>query len=395
MAAATIVQRLATARPYHSTMLDQPQPVPVRTIVVTIALVLATLVGIYLFITLARIEGLLLVAAFFAVVLSPPVDWLQRRLHLRRALATLLVFLTLFGLVIGMLYLFIRPLINEVQQFSNDFPTYVRDARAGKGPVGRLVKRYKLDDYVKRNQANIQKAVSKVGTGAISVVRSVAVAVALLLTVMVLAFMMILYGPDMLSSAAGMLSPPNRTRYRAVGADCAKAVTGYVFGNLLISVIAATVTFCSLLGFGVPFSGVLALWVGFADLIPLVGATLGAVPTVLIAFLHSTTAGIGMIVVFVIYQQFENHVLQPVIMARTVQLNQLFVLVSALVGVELFGLVGALLAIPAAGVIQVIVRDIYNNRKGALKEEPTVGTDEIPVSVLEPEAVTPSAPSVG
>jgi predicted PurR-regulated permease PerM len=376
-------------------MLDQPQPVPVRTIVVTIALVLTTVVGIYMFLTLARIEGLLLVAAFFAVVLSPPVDWLQRRLHLRRALAALAVFLTLFGLVVGMLYLFIRPLIDEVQRFSSDFPTYVRDARAGKGPVGGLVKRYKLDNYVKRNQANIQKAVSKVGTGAISVARSVAVAVALLLTVMVLAFMMILYGPDMLSSAVGMLSPPNRARYRAVGADCAKAVTGYVFGNLLISVIAAAVTFTSLLAFGVPFTGVLALWVGFADLIPLVGATVGAVPTVLIAFLHSTTAGIGMIVVFVVYQQFENHVLQPAIMARTVQLNQLFVLVSALVGVELFGLVGALLAIPAAGVIQVIVRDIYDHRKGAMKDEPTVGTDERPVSELAPEVIAPGAPGVG
>jgi predicted PurR-regulated permease PerM len=376
-------------------MLDQPQPVPVRTIVVTIALVLATVVGIYLFLTLARIEGLLLVAAFFAVVLSPPVDWLHHRLHLRRAFATLVVFLTLVGLVVGMLYLFIRPLIDEVQQFSSDLPTYVRDARAGKGPVGGLVKRYKLDDYVKRNQAKIQQAVSRVGTGAISVVRSVAVAVALLLTVMVLAFMMILYGPDMLSSAAGMLSPPNRARIRAVGADCSKAITGYVFGNLLISVIAATVTFFSLLGFGVPFTGVLALWVGFADLIPLVGATLGAIPTVAIAFLHSTTAGIGMIVVFVVYQQFENHVLQPVIMARTVQLNQLFVLVSALIGVELFGLVGALLAIPAAGVVHVIIRDVYSHRKGELKDEPTVGADELPVSELERETVTPSAPSVG
>ena len=82
-------------------------------------------------------------------------------------------------------------------------------------------------------------------------------------------------------------------------------------------------------------------------------------------------------------------------MARTVQLNPLFVLVSVLIGVELFGLLGALLAIPAAGVIQVIGRDVYDHRKGELKDEPTVGADELPVSELEPETVTPSAPSVG
>src|SRR5207302_2178909 len=127
--------------------------------------------------------------------------------------------------------------------------------------------------------------------------------------------------------------------------DCARAITGYVFGNLLISVIAGVVTFVGLFAFGVPFRGELCLWVGFADLIPLVGATLGAVPTVAIAFLHSTTAGIGMIIVFVVYQQFENHVLQVVIMAKTVRINQLVVLVSVLVGVELAGFLGAPLAI--------------------------------------------------
>jgi predicted PurR-regulated permease PerM len=367
-------------------VLEQPNPVPVRTIAVTIGMVVATLVALYLVTTLVRIEALLLVAAFFAAALTPPVNWIQRRLHFRRVLSTLMVYLLLFAAVVGMLYLFIRPLVDEVTQFSDDFPTYVSDARAGRGEIGRLVKRYKLDQWVDKNKAKIQQGVTRVGTGAISVVKSVAVVVALLLTVMVLSFMMILYGPDMLEGATGMLSPPNRDRVRAVGRDCAQAVTGYVFGNLAISFIAGGVAYFSLLGLGVPFAGVLGLWVGFADLIPLVGATLGAIPTVGVAFLHSITAGIVMAIVFIVYQQFENHVLQPVIMAKTVQLNQLFVLVAALTGVELFGLVGALLAIPAAGVIQVIVRDVYDHRKGAIKDEPTIGTDEIPVSELEPEA---------
>jgi hypothetical protein len=131
---------------------------------------------------------------------------------------------------------------------------------------------------------------------------------------------------------------------------------------------------------------VLALWTAFADLIPLVGATLGAIPTIGVAFLHSVPAGIGMLVFYTIYQQFENHVLQPQIMAKTVQINQLFVLVSVLVGVELGGFVGAILAIPLAGVVAVIVRDLWDNRRGKFKDEPTIGEDAVPVSeVLEEE----------
>jgi predicted PurR-regulated permease PerM len=173
---------------------------------------------------------------------------------------------------------------------------------------------------------------------------------------------------------------------RRVAADCAKAITGYMAGNLLISLIAGAVTFVSLWAFGVPFKAVLALWVFFADLIPLVGATLGAIPTIGVAFIHSTTAGIGMIIVYVVYQQFENHVLQVTIMARTVKINPLMVLVSVLIGVELFGLLGALLAIPVAGIIQVIGRDVYDEHLGHFKPEPTVGADETPISA----ATTPT-----
>jgi predicted PurR-regulated permease PerM len=112
-----------------------------------------------------------------------------------------------------------------------------------------------------------------------------------------------------------------------------------------------------------------------------------------VAFLHSTTAGIGMIIVYVVYQQFENHVLQVSIMARTVKINPLMVLVSVLIGVELFGLLGALLAIPVAGIIQVIGRDIYDERRGRLKPEPTIGADEVPMDGVPVAA--PAEPALG
>ncbi len=358
----------------------EPRPVPVKTIMATIGLVLATLVGLYVIVLLARVEAWLVVAAFVAVVLNQPVEYLRRAFHLPRGLSVTVVYLVGILLVAGMLYAFIRPLVDQVRQFANGgFQTYVADARAGKGPIGRLVKDYDLDKKLDENKQAIEDWATSSGSGALDVARGVANGLLALVTILVLSILMILYGPDLLSSGVGLLSPPRRERLTAVATDCARAVTGYVMGNLLISVIAALVTFVALWILGVPFKGVLALWVAFADLIPLVGATLGAIPTIGVAFLHSTTAGIVMLIVYVVYQQFENHVLQVVIMSKTVQINQLFVLVSVLIGVELFGFLGALLAIPAAGVIQVVVRDSWDHRRGRLKPGPTIGTDEIPL----------------
>ena len=361
-------------------MTDTRQPVPVRTMLVAIALVVATYLTLRAIVLLAHIETLLVVAAFFAIVLTPAVDLVRRKLHVSRGLSTAIVFISGIALVGAMLYAFISPLVDEGQEFADNFPTYVSDAREGRGPAGDLVKRYNLDERLRDAQASIEDSLANAGGGALKVAGKVLGGVASILTVLVLALLMVLYGPDMLRDSLKILEPEKRDRVRAVASDCARALTGYVMGNLLISVIAGTLTFIALVIFGVPFAAVLALWTAFADLIPLVGATLGAIPTIGVAFLHSTGAGIGMLIFYVIYQQIENHVLQVTIMSKTVHINQLFVLVSVLIGVELLGFLGALLAIPMAGVIQVIVRDLWDHRVGRFKEEPTIGTDEIPVS---------------
>src|SRR4029434_8332168 len=121
------------------------------------------------------------------------------------------------------------------------------------------------------------------------------------------------------------------------------------------------------------YKGVVALFVGFADLIPLVGATLGAIVAIAVAALHSLPAALVVLVFFVVYQQAENHLLQPGISFGTAPLNALAVLVSVLIGVELFGFLGALLAIPVAGVISVIGRDLYYSYRGHAKTESHIG----------------------
>ena len=340
--------------------------VPVRTIATTIMMVLATVATLWLASKVTRIITWLVVSIFFTVVLTPVVDRLHRKLRLPRAFATTVVFIGCIVVLVGMLYAFIRPIVDQTTKFSDEFPTYVEKAQNGEGPVGKLVKKYKVEEWVKDNQEKWRSSVDNIGRNALSIVQSVFNTLAATLTMAVLTFLMLLQGPELLHGMVRVLSPPQQERMRRIGRSSSKAITGYVAGNLAISVIAGVATWIMLLVAGVPFAGVLALWVAYADLIPLVGATLGAIPAVGVAFLHSVPAGIAVLIFYVVYQQVENHVLQPNIMSRTVSLRPLIVLITVLMGVELYGLLGALLAIPAAGVIKVVGTEILYWRRPEL-----------------------------
>jgi predicted PurR-regulated permease PerM len=357
-------------------------PVPWRTIVASVLVVAVAYLGFQLLRELTRIIAWLFVAGFFAIVLTPAVDSLQRRFHLRRGLATAIVFVAGLALIGGMLYAFIRPVVDQVSSFVDSLPKLVDDAQHGRGWVGHLVDRYNLDSWVEDNRSRLQHSLSSAGQPALTAVRSFFATVLAFVTIIVLTILMLLRGPEITSGTLQLVPPKHRERVRLVAADAAKAVSGYMLGNFLISLIAGASTYVVLKLSGVEYAEVLALWVSFADLIPMVGATLGAIPTIGLAFLHSTTAGIIAAVFYVVYQQFENHVLQVAIMARTVDVNPLTVLISVLAGVELFGFLGALLAIPVAGVLQVIVRNLYEEGLGKWKDEPTVGTSETPISEI-------------
>jgi predicted PurR-regulated permease PerM len=155
-------------------------------------------------------------------------------------------------------------------------------------------------------------------------------------------------------------------RVERIGSTSLRAVSGWVAGNVITSFLAALASMATFAILGLPYAVLLGLWVGVADLIPLVGATLGAIPAIIVAFLHSTTAGIVVVVFFIVYQQFENHVLQPAVYGKTIRLNPFLVLLAVLIGVELLGFVGALLALPVAGVIQEIVADVMRERRARL-----------------------------
>jgi predicted PurR-regulated permease PerM len=192
---------------------------------------------------------------------------------------------------------------------------------------------------------------------------------------MTLTFLLLLEGPTVVRGTLKVLPAPHARRARRVLEDVARSVTGYMIGNFTTSVIAGIICTITLLVLGVPFAFVFGVWVAMVDFLPLIGGLLAGVPTVAFAFLHSPTAGIVTLVVFLVYQQIENHILNPVIMSRTVRLNALWVILSVLAGAELAGIIGALLAIPAAGTIHVVARDIWDERRGRLKRSPTVGPE--------------------
>jgi predicted PurR-regulated permease PerM len=187
-----------------------------------------------------------------------------------------------------------------------------------------------------------------------------------LATIVVLSFFILLEGPRLWRGGLGLLPPSRAERLRRVADEVTRSVPGYMLGNVLTSVVAGLIVYITLLILGVPFALLLGLWVALVDLLPLVGGLLAGVPTVLVALLHSTAAGIVTLIVFLVYQQIENHVLNPIVMSRTVRMNPLWVLLSVLIGAKLGGqvgsalgaFIGALLGIPVGAAVQVIAREI-------------------------------------
>jgi predicted PurR-regulated permease PerM len=352
----------------------------VRTILATIGLLLATALVLYVVVVARQVLTWMVVGVFFAVALYPLVGFVQRRLlgGRRRALATLVVFLVVFVALGALVTAFVVPLATEGTKLAGQLPQMIADAKNGKGAIGGLLDRTNALQWVQTHQSTIRNFASGLTSPAVGVLRGVATGVTATVTIFVLSYLMALEGPKAVDGFVNLFAPATGARIRRVGADCAKSVTGYISGNLLISVICGGLTYGVLLIMGVPFAGLVALFVGIADLIPLVGATIGGIVAVVAGFIHSVPAGIVVLVFFVLYQQLENHLLQPVIFARTVKLNPLTVIIAILIAVELAGILGALLAIPVASIIQVILRDVWDNRRGRVKDEPTVGEERAP-----------------
>jgi predicted PurR-regulated permease PerM len=346
--------------------------VPLRAILVTVGVVVLAFLAGKIIDRLRSVIVLLVVAGFIALLLNPLVVTLHRWLGRRGVAVGVVTLLAVCGFA-GLAAAFGYPLVNGISHLADDLPTYVSNAQHGEGWLGQLVTRYHLQAWVVKNAPklagygrDLAHPALSVGEGALSLIFS-------LLTIFVLVVLMLLEGPKLRSGLLGLMAPDRAERYTQLGREVNRSVIGYMLGNFATSVIAGVVVLATLLLLGVPFPFLWALWVALVDFLPMIGGALAGIPVVLFAFTHSVSAGIVTLVVFLVYTQVENHVLNPVIMSRTVRINPLLVLVSILVGASIGswiggffgGFVAALLAIPAAGAIQVVVKAFWRST-GAL-----------------------------
>ena len=346
-----------------------------RAILVVLGIILAAVVMIEVVQAARGILIWIFVAIFLATALNPAVDALQQRGVAKRGLAVAIVFVGAIVAIAALGATIIPTIVAQVNDFVDAVPGYVEDLTAGRGRLGFLEREYHITERVRDalSEGGASRLLGISGT-ALAVTKGVVTAVVATLTIAFLTLFMLLEGPAWVERLYSLLPEEKQPRWRKVGHDIYRTIGGYVTGNLTISVIAGIVSTVVLLVLDVPYAVALGLLVAILDLIPLAGATIAAILVSTVAFLDSTTSGVIVLIFFVVYQQLENHVLQPVVYGRTVRLSPLAVLIAVLIGAELAGVIGALAAIPVAGAIQVILVDWLEHRRARLVERPGATT---------------------
>jgi predicted PurR-regulated permease PerM len=344
--------------------------VPLLAILSTVAVVVVVYLAGKLVYKLREIILLMVVAGFIALLLNPVVVLLQRWKIKRRGFAVTIV--TIAGVIafVGLAALFGYPLVNGITHLAHKLPTYVKQVEQGKGTLGHLARRYHVQRWVDKNLVpklssfakNLSKPALTLGKAAVSLLFA-------LFVIFVLVLLLLLEGPKLRRGVLGMMQPERAARVWRVSGEVTRSVTGFMLGNFITSLIAGLVVLVTLLILGVPFALLWALWVALFDFLPMIGGAVAGIPTAAFTLTHSLSAFIVFAIVFLTYTQIENHILNPIVMSRTVRINPLLVLIAILVGANVGdlvggffgGFVGTLLAIPLAGAIQVIVREVWQS----------------------------------
>ncbi len=349
-----------------------------RTILRTLALLTVFAALVWFLLSISGVLKLVLIAIYLALALNPLVIATERRARLGRGSATLLVFIGALVFVAAFAAAIITPLYHEVREFSANAPEYVRETRES-ALVADLDRRYGVVDRIEKGAGNLAGRLPATAGSLFGVAGAVFGAVFQTLTVLFLTLFLLLELPAISRSILSLLSPATGERVATLSREVNRTVSRYVAGAITIALIAGTVTFVTLLALRVPYALVLGLMMSLFGLIPLVGATIGTVFVALVAFTQGVFEGVVVIVVLVIYQQVENNFVQPLVMKRSVSVSPFIVLLSVLIGTQLLGILGALLAIPAAGSIQIALREIIESRRRTVTTEHVVAGIDPPV----------------
>jgi predicted PurR-regulated permease PerM len=362
----------------------------VRTVAAALLTVVVVLVALLLLWQVRTFVGWLVISLFLAAVLNPVVNWLQRRHRLiKRPLA---IALTYLGVLVALLFvvgIFLPLLVDQI----NGFIKFVKTAaQAPEGPtqyIRGLAKQNGFGGLLQRFDAQLADLRKQLGdlvgnlfsaSGQIAV--SAAGFLAALATVLTLTFFLILGSERYVNAGVGLFAQRHQPLVRRILEQVAGAVSGYVTGNLAISVICGVTTFVVLLILGMPYAAPLALLVAVLDLIPLVGATLGGALLVIVGLFVEPWKAVVLLIFVLVYQQVESNLLQPLVYSQAVQLNGLVILIALLVGGQLLGIPGALLAIPVAEIIRIVITEVGAYRRAEQ------GTSETAVAPSPPPATS-------
>lgn len=329
----------------------------------------ATLLAVQALVRVANVVVIVLVAAVLAVGLDPAARALERR-GLRRGLAIALIVIVALGGVVGFLALVVPPLVGQVAGLANDIPGYVERLASRGDLLGRFVRENDVAAALRDWLAQLPSTISGSFGAIVGFTGRVTGAVFSIVTVFILAVYFLAALPRARRVAPALLDGPYRDRGRRVLDEAIAKIGGYVIGNLTTSLICAIAAGVALGIIGVPFTVPLAVWAGLADLIPAVGAYLGAAPAIIVAFFASPTDGLIVLLYFLIYQQIENYLIVPRVMRGAVDLSPAAVVISTLVGGVLAGFAGAILALPIAATIKVVVSDVWLADRLASVERP-------------------------
>ncbi|HEU5004030.1 MAG TPA: AI-2E family transporter [Actinomycetota bacterium] len=345
---------------------------PYRTAAGIILIALGIVAGAALVVALRTLLVVVLTAGVLALALDHPVSWVHAHFHLaRRGLAVAIVCLLALGAIAGFAFLLYQPFLHQSRVFRSGLPPLTNRVR--KLPLaGHFLRHVDLVADTRRALAQLPRWLGTHRSTVLGVAESALTALAAALTVAVTAVFLLLKGPTMLERGRDLiLDDFRRARAVRLGRDIRDAVSGYVNGNLLISLLAATVTAVSLLALRVPFVAVLAAVMFVLDLIPLVGASLGGLVVTAATFVldpHPWKAAV-FAVLFIVYQELESHTLYPWIMGHTVRIGSFGVFLVTLAGAELGGIVGALLAIPVGAALNIALQDLIEERRARAEAE--------------------------
>src|SRR5262245_24624738 len=325
-----------------------------------------------------------LIALFIAVSLDPAVRMLTRR-GMRRGLAVLVIFLVAAGLVTAFLVSVIPAMIHQFQLLVHDFPGYFASLQERSARLHVVSDRFHLPSKI---QGLLTSLPGRLGSGLLGYTRRLFGALASALTVAVLTIYFMTDLPRLRRGVRQLFPKAHRARFGRIADVMVDKVGDYMIGNLLISLAAGLASFAVFTILGMPFAVPLAFVVAVCDLSPMIGATLGAVVCVLAALLTTELWPTTVIVAifFVAYQQLENYVIAPRILRHTVSMSAAAVLLAALIGGTVLGLVGALMAIPIAAALKVVLTEQLHARDAAEADSEESG---------DHEAVAPPGPAGG